>query len=103
MKKEKERKLRLEEVALLVGSSTLTINNWYKFKRLYPDDEYAKLLPDYEQNGGKTSTRYWKESDIYKLLEFKTKIPQGCKGIMGSVTQKYVKKKELKKWQGKKK
>jgi len=91
-----ERLLKIEEVAVIIGSSSKSINNWYWFKRENPRNEYAKMLPDFIQMGSR-QTRYWRESDIWKLLEFKHKIPQGRNGIMGSVTQKYYKKKEEKK------
>lgn len=87
------RLLKIEEVAILIGSSSKSINNWYWFKRENPDDEYAKILPDYIQEGAR-QTRYWRESDIWKLIEFKQSIPMGRNGIMGSITQKYYKKKE---------
>lgn len=83
-----ERLLKLEEVAILIGSSGKSINNWYWFKRENPDNEYAKMLPDYVQYGPR-QTRYWKESDIWKLIEYKQLIPKGRAGVMGSVTQKY--------------
>ena len=83
-----ERLLKLEEVAILIGSSGKSINNWYWFKRENPDNEYAQMLPDYVQYGPR-QTRYWRESDIWKLIKFKQSIPQGRNGIMGSVTQKY--------------
>ena len=86
-----ERLLKLEEVAVIIGSSCKSINNWYWFKRENPDNEYAKILPDYIQDGAR-QTRYWRESDIWKLLEFKKSIPQGKNGIMGSITQRYYKK-----------
>ena len=85
---EKERLLKLEEVAILIGSSGKSINNWYWFKRENPENEFSKMLPDYLQDGPH-QTRYWKESDIWKLVEFKQMIPKGRNGIMGSVTQKY--------------
>ncbi len=88
----KEKLLRLEEVALRVDVSFKTINNWYMFKKRHPDNEYAKMLPDFIQNGAR-QTRYWKASDIWKLIEFKQAIPQGRNGIMGDVTQQYYKKK----------
>ena len=37
-------KLRIEEVALLVGTSTQTINNWYRFKALHPENSIYKVL-----------------------------------------------------------
>lgn len=82
--------LKIEEVAVLCGVSVQTINNWYKFKRENPNNEYARLLPNYECMGGH-SQRFWDKSDINALLAFKDKMPKGCKGVMGSVTQRYVK------------
>lgn len=88
-----ESKLRIEEVALFLGVSVETINIWYRFKKQHPDDVYAKMLPDYEQESSR-SCRYWNQSDIDKLLEFKKARPIGRNGAMGTITQKYVKKKE---------
>lgn len=83
--------LKLEEVAVLIGSSGKSINNWYMFKKQYPNNAYAKMLPEFIQQGAR-QTRYWKKSDIWKLIKFKSSIPQGRNGIMGSVTQKYYQK-----------
>lgn len=85
-----EKQLRIEEVALLVGTSTQTINIWYRWKKQNPNNELAKLLPDYQQDGER-QTRYWKQSDVWSIQEFKRSIPRGCKGILGDVTQKYRK------------
>ncbi len=82
--------LRLEELAVLIGVSGKTINNWYMFKKQFPDNEYAKILPEFIQQGMR-QTRYWKESDVAKLLMFKRSIPIGRKGVMGEITQKYLK------------
>lgn len=90
----KEQALRIEEVAIILGVSTNTINYWYRFKAQNPDNEYAKLLPDYHQDGGEKSPRYWKQNDIPKFIQFQEKIPKGRGGIMGAVTQKYVKTKK---------
>ena len=86
--------LRIEEVALFLGVSVETINIWYRFKKHYPEDPYAKMLPDFVQDGGPKSCRYWKQEDIDKLMEFKKARPIGRNGAMGTITQKYVKKKE---------
>jgi len=83
--------LRLEEVAILVGVSFKTINSWYAFKRMHPDNEYAKMLPDYIQAGPR-QTRYWKREDIWKFIQYHHSIPQGRNGVMGDVTQKYYRK-----------
>lgn len=87
--------LRIEEVALLVGSSTLSINMWYKWKRENPNHEMAKLLPNYKIGKvGSPRTRCWSQDDIYRILEFKSHITTGRNGFMGDVSQRYVKKKE---------
>ncbi len=88
-----EKTLNAQEVALLVGCSVYMLNVWYKWKKLHPEHELAKLLPDYTQAGGR-QTRYWKMDDVYKIIEFRQKLPIGRNGILGDVTQKYVKKKE---------
>ena len=82
--------LKIEEVALLTGVSVQTINIWYRFKRANPDSEWSQMLPDYEQSGER-QMRLWNKSDIQKLIDFKRAIPRGCKGAMGSITQRYVK------------
>ena len=86
----KDKLLKVEEVAVLVGVSVKTINNWYSFKKLEPENEYSLMLPDVIQSGER-QTRFWQESDIWKILEFKAKIPKGRNGILGKVTQKYYK------------
>lgn len=82
--------LRIEEVAVAIGVSTQTINNWYRFKKENPDNEFAQLLPEYTTIGAKRQ-RFWDKSDLANLVRFKATMPKGCKGVMGSVTQKYVK------------
>lgn len=83
-----ERLLRAEEVALSVGVSVKTLNNWYLFKRANPDNEYAQMIPECVQQGSRQQ-RFWKSDDIWKLMQFKQTIPMGRSGIMGSITQKY--------------
>lgn len=85
--------LNVSEVSVLVGSSIQTISSWYRWKDLYPDHELAKLIPEYTRIGNRR-TRYWTMEDVWKLVEFKNSIPQGRNGVMGEITQKYVKKKE---------
>lgn len=86
-----ERLFNATEVSLIINSSLNSISNWYRFKKYNPDNEYAKMLPDYIQEG-KRRTRYWRQSDIEKLIEFKNSIPIGRNGVLGSVTQKWNKK-----------
>ena len=86
-----ERLLKIEELALLLGVSTHTINIWYRWARENPDSEYAKLIPAYNQMGTR-QTRYWNQSDVWKLIEFRNSIPKGRNGVMGTVTQRKNKK-----------
>lgn len=83
--------ITVEEVAVMCDVSVQTINNWYKFKRENPNNEFAQLLPDY-QTVGTRHQRFWDKSDISALRLFQSRMPTGCKGVMGSVTQRYVKK-----------
>ena len=80
-----ERLLKIEEVALAAGVSVKTVNFWYMFKRQNPDNEYAKLLPEYVQLGTR-GQRFWDEDAIWKLIEFKKQVPKGCRGVMGATT-----------------
>ena len=91
MSDKKEKTLDIQEVAVLINSSVQTISAWYRWKKENPDHEFAKMLPDFERHGAHRA-RYWKYSDVWKLVEFKQSIPQGRNGILGSVTQRYVKK-----------
>lgn len=84
-----EKWLKVEEVALLINSSRNTVENWYRFKRLHPDDPMAKMLPDYIQPEGKRQTRYWAYSAIPHLLEYKANIIKGRNGKMGEITQRW--------------
>lgn len=87
----KERMIKVEELALAVGVSVNTVNNWYAFKRAEPDNELSKILPSFEQRNPR-STRLWKFSDIWRVKDFQSKIKIGRNGSMGVITQRYVKK-----------
>ena len=87
--------LTVQEVATSVGCSVQTINGWYKWKALNPDEELAQLLPEYTQLAGGRNTRYWQQADVWRLIQFKQNVTQGRNGFMGEVTQKYVKKKPI--------
>lgn len=91
-----ERLLKIEEIALAVGVSVKTVNFWYMFKRENPDNEYAKMLPEYTQLGAR-SQRFWKEADIWSMIEFKKQVPKGCRGVMGGTTHKTKENKDGKK------
>ena len=88
-----DRQLNANEVALLVGCTVPTLTSWYKWRDLHPDDEKAKLLPDYIRvDSPQRGKRLWKYSDIPSLILFKSQIKQGRGGFMSEITQKYVKK-----------
>lgn len=86
-------KVRIEEVALLIGVSSQTLNNWYRWKRLHPEHDLAKLLPEYEQSSPR-QVRLWDRADIWQLVEFKNTIPRGRNGVLGEITQKARRKKK---------
>lgn len=90
---ERTKLLTIEEVAVSVGVSTQTINIWYRWKKQNPNHERAKLLPAPIQAKPR-QTRFWELQDVMQLIEFKNSVKTGRDGIMGSVTQAYVKKKE---------
>ena len=82
----KDNFLNLTEVAMILGVSVYTINNWYRFKKQNPDNDFAKMLPEPRQLTPH-SIRLWKESDIKKFVKFQESIPRGRNGIMGDTTQ----------------
>ena len=86
-----ERMIKAQELAMLVDTSVQTITVWYKWKEAHPDHELAQLLPDYTRIKGGRRTRYWKMSDVHKIIEFKKALPKGRGGVMGDTTQMYVK------------
>lgn len=75
-------RIKIEELAMRIDSSTQTINNWYKWKRENPDNELAAVLPEYVQEGNR-QTRYWNTEDIWKFIEFKQAVVHGRNGVMG--------------------
>lgn len=85
--------LNANEISLAVGISTHTLDIWYRFKRENPEHPFAKLLPEYTKESEK-APRQWKQGDVWKLIDFKNRIPKGRNGVMGMVTQRYVKKKK---------
>ena len=95
-----EKLVTINELSVLVGCSPNTIDCWYRWKRLHPEHEMAKLLPDYVQEGER-QTRYWKTSDAWALINFKTQIPKGRNGILGDATQGYARKKRKEKYEQK--
>lgn len=87
------RELDTQEVLSILGISWNTLSNWYRFKNEYPDDPLAKLLPEFRKDkNSKGQKRYWKETDIKKLKEFKEKRSLGRNGQMSKTIQKYYKK-----------
>lgn len=83
------------QVCALVDISIYTLNSWYKFKDVHPDSEYAKLLPEFIRMDN-SNVRLWHQKDVYALIEFKTKIPRGRNGVLGDVTQRFVRERKKK-------
>lgn len=88
---ENNRLINVQELAYRVGCSIQTIGSYYRFKEQYPTEELAMMLPDFVRQGNR-NTRYWKESDVAEIIKFRSVMPQGRKGALGRITQKYVKK-----------
>lgn len=84
--------LSVEEVAVSLGVSVQSINIWYRWKRQNPDNDRAKMLPEFIQLGPRQA-RYWEKSSLRQIEEFKNSIVMGRNGAMGSITQKYAKRK----------
>ena len=85
--------LTAQQVVVMLGISENTLNFWYRFKRENPDNEVAQLLPEYTKESGRAK-RYWKRSDLPKLVKFQQALPKGRNGIMGTTTQRYYKKED---------
>ena len=88
---ERTKLLTIEEVAVSVGVSTQTLKIWYRWDKQNPEHERAKMLPKPIQAKPR-QTRFWEPQDVMKLIDFKNTVKTGKNGIMGSVTQRYVKK-----------
>lgn len=91
MNRKRIEKLSIEQVACLLDVSTATINNWYRWKKINPEHPLAQMLPDYSQPDGIRQKRLWNRMDIVKMMEFKKKLQRGRTGVMGSITQRYLK------------
>ena len=90
---ERTKLLTIEEVAVSVGVSVQTINIWYRWRKQNMEHERAKMLPEPIQAKPR-QTRFWEPQDVMKLIEFKNTVKTGRDGIMGAITQAYVKKKK---------
>ena len=76
--------MKIEEVAMRIGVSVQTLNRWYQFKRKHPEDETAKLIPEYSMHTtSRGKTRNWTEDDVWKLIAFQKMITAGRNGKMG--------------------
>lgn len=88
-----EELLNVDQVCEELGVTPATLATWYKFRQENPSSVLGCMLPDMVRRGPRNA-RYWKREDLKALKEFKVRIPRGCKGIMGRITQKYVKPKK---------
>lgn len=80
---------QIEWVAIQLGCSVQTINSWYRWKKVHPEHELVKLLPEPTKKSAH-SKRLWTETDIETLRQFQQTIPHGRNGILGDITQKSV-------------
>lgn len=88
-------KLTATQVCYLLGISTKTLQNWYKYINQTPKKDIPKDcpgLPPYMQASPK-SVRYWYGRDVHRLYAFQQWIPRGRGGKMGHISQKYWSKK----------
>ena len=92
---ENERLLNAQEISVLTGISLKTLDMWYMWKRKHPEHELAQMLPDYVQEGNRNK-RFWKPNAVYELCEFRLALPHGRNGVMGDVTQKYIRRRKEK-------
>ena len=86
-----EQNLRIEAVANELNCSVQTIRYWYRWKKLCPEHELAKLLPTPFSSGRQL---LWSEEDVQLLWQFKKQLPHGKKGVLGDETQKYYRRKK---------
>lgn len=72
--------IKIGEVASRVNRSTQTVKIWYEYAQ---DNNIT--LPEYRTDLDGKGTRYWLESDVPKLIEFRDGL---TKGMMVGTTQK---------------
>ena len=85
--------LNVDDVCDELGITTATLANWYKFKTENPEAEICNLLPEIIRIGPRNA-RFWRVEDLDRLKTFRDEMPRGRRGIMGSVTQRYIRKGE---------
>ena len=84
--------MKIEEVAVILGVSTQTINRWYKFKKQNPNHELSQTLPPYRTvKTLRGWARVWNPNDIWKLVQFRTEVKAGRNGLMGKYEGKGTK------------
>lgn len=90
MNNEMEEKLiTATKVTQYLDITLRTLDNWYRYqKETEKKPENMPSLPEYVQQGPRTP-RFWKESDLPKLLAFKEWIPRGRLGVMGRTNERY--------------
>lgn len=67
--------ITLTELACRLNVSVFTIQRWYRWQR----NNGLKVLPLPKKVG---RTKYWQDSDIPILMEFKNNIIKGRNGVM---------------------
>lgn len=74
--------LTIGQVAKEVGRGVTTIKNWYEWAE---ENDRLDDLPEVKTDFDKRGTRYFKESDIPTLIEFRDSIKYG---MMADVNRK---------------
>lgn len=84
------------QLSQYLNVSVPTINIWYKwYFGDFPKPDDVPELPKFESRGAR-QTRYWKVSDLPKIVAFKKWLPHGKKGVMGAYTVNFWGKKKKK-------
>lgn len=66
--------ITIGKVAKMVGRGTSTIKNWYEWAEKHDRlDDLPEVKTDFDAKG----TRYFKESEIQKLIEFRDSVRYG--------------------------
>lgn len=78
----KDNYITIGEVAKKIGRGVVTIKNWYEWAE---KNDRLDMLPEMRRDLDARGTRYFREADIPKLIEFRDSIKYG---MMADVNRK---------------
>jgi len=89
-----EKLLKAIEVAYILKITIPTLTNWYNwYNGDFEKPDNTPELPTYvrygKQGSNKRGARFWKESDIPKLIKFQAWIKKGRNGVMSDYNRKF--------------